>query len=343
MSKRPGVDSSPPNLAAALQRSFAQILRRAVAELDALGEDPVGAVHEFRKGVRRVRGLVVLARPWCESQRHEALRRSLQRAFRRTGGLRDGAVRIETLQRLGRPWNDGDEARQVLATLRSLVVSDGDQLRELTAAVEELLQAPAALRDALAAAGVTPDLEALERALARVLKRTRRAFDRACQCGADEAFHAWRKRVKDQRAVLDLIAGWGSTQNLAPSRPLSTLAKRLGALTDLILLRRALPDTAGAGRLARSLERRIVARKRRLLVWGAALHAAPPRRVAARLRGALQETWQAERRERVSPSVAASRESSLTPRPIAQRPVEAERSDVTQGPSWPHGLVPRTK
>ena len=138
------------------------------------------------------------------------------------------------------------------------------------------------------------DMDRLEVALARTNRRVRRAFRVARKIGGDEFFHEWRKRLKDWRAVMDVIDEWGHTSSINQRRELATMAQRFGVLTDLILLRRSVQAQSGEGAdgpLLRTIQRRIRVRERYLLQWGDRQHAADPSLVAARLRGALEATW----------------------------------------------------
>jgi hypothetical protein len=157
------------------------------------------------------------------------------------------------------------------------------------------------------------DMDGLEVALARANRRVRRAFMVARKIGSDEAFHEWRKRLKDWRAVMDVVDQWGQTGPINQRRELATMAQRFGVLTDLILLQRSVQAQSGQeadGPLLRTLHMRIRARERHLLQWGERHHAAGPKLVAARLRGALEATWCGpERRERPkASSVSGNRE-----------------------------------
>ena len=111
-----------PDPAAALSQAVAALIQRALRYADEVHNEgsPRGyviAVHEFRKALRRARGIVALARPVCEPERHLQVSALLREAFRSTGALRDSAVRLkllEELDRTGRLDPAGSSLRQSL-------------------------------------------------------------------------------------------------------------------------------------------------------------------------------------------------------------------------------------
>ena len=285
-----------PDPAAALSQAVATLLQRALRHADEVQQDvaprgAVTAVHEFRKALRRARGIVAFVRPICAPERHAHVSTLLRRAFRSTGALRDSAVRLTLLEKLhqaaaldplGPALHDALGSERPTPQRTALV---------LKAAARLATEALPVFQSALDAA---TDMDRLEVALARANRRVRRAFRLARKSGADEAFHEWRKRLKDWRAVHEVIEEWGDTGPMNQCRELATMTQRFGALTDLILLQRTVQAQAGEqadGPLLRTLQRRIRARKRYLLQWGERQHAAGPTLVAARLRGALEATW----------------------------------------------------
>jgi CHAD domain-containing protein len=94
-----------PDPAAALSQAVAALIHRAIRYVEEFNQDGtprayVTAVHEFRKALRRARGLVALARPVCESDRHAHVSALLREAFQSTGALRDSAGRMALLDEL---------------------------------------------------------------------------------------------------------------------------------------------------------------------------------------------------------------------------------------------------
>ena len=285
-----------PDPAAALSQAVATSVQRALrhareAQEDGLSRCDVTAVHEFRKALRRARGIVGFARPLCTPETYAQASALLRAAFRSTGALRDSAVGLKLLDGLY-----GFATLDPPGTALRDALSSGLPTHQLTALVLKAAAQMAAEALPVFQSGLdeTVVMDRLELALARSNRRVRRAFRHARASGGDEDFHEWRKRLKDWRAVNELIDAWSAGSPVNPRGELAMMAKRFGALTDLILLKHALQaQTGGAtdGPLLRTLERRISARKRHLLQWGERQHAVAPGLVAARLRGALEVIW----------------------------------------------------
>ena len=208
------VDQEPqPLLAEFLRAACLKELERALTLLSDIHGDRNGAVHESRKSVRRVRAWLRLG----DRHRRKALAPidAQLRLLRRTiGPLRDGASRIEALDRRWerRPRHGG--------------------------AWQRLLQG---LADLLSSLHGWP-LEGLSEVEAR--RGLRRSFRRACtgrrECagrtGAVQR-HSWRGRVRILLLQSQLLEKRGM---LPPAPELKRLAQSLGNENDLALVSRVL-------------------------------------------------------------------------------------------------------
>lgn len=165
--------------------------------IDALAEgQPVEAVHDARKTVKKLRAIVSLVDGTARHLR--PVKKSLRRVARRLSPLRDAHAIAETCRRLV-----GKSPTNLQPTLRAIARSLAararqlerdafhDELREDTR--RKLRRAKRALRrthldrvsDAAAAAGVK-----------RAYRRARRALREARASGNPVDFHQWRKEVK---------------------------------------------------------------------------------------------------------------------------------------------------
>ena len=300
-----------PDPATALNRAVAELIERALRYADDVHKDGssrgyVTAVHEFRKALRRARGIVALARPVCVPEGHLHVSVLLREAFRSTGALRDSAVRLKLLEELDRTATLDPVGSSLRESLQSDEPTPYRTADVLSVAAEAVAEALPLFQSAL---DPDMDMDYLEVALARANRRVRGAYRVARKIGGDEVFHEWRKRLKDWRAANDVINEWGNTGPLDQRRELAMMAQRFGVLTDLILLRQSVLAQGGKqadGPLLRTIQRRIRARERHLLQWGERQHAAGPKLVAARLRGALEATWSGpEMREQLKESHVA--------------------------------------
>jgi CHAD domain-containing protein len=242
--------------------------------------EPARSVHDFRKALRRARSIVALLRPALGTTAARGLTEELRDAFRRTNEIRDGDVLSATLADLA-----GDdpqlfvEAAEVAARLSASPKSSPPE-KVLREAIPILRKLPAALEVTLPREYSTAELE---RGLARGYLRAQRAWVEACKSRTDADFHEWRKRVKELRYQIEMLASTGSPSLKSREKPLGSLARELGEVTDQSLLCRqieALDETSGTGTPSRLLERgRGVVRERSdtLLAKGGAFFSDSPR------------------------------------------------------------------
>lgn len=259
------VDPEPqPLLAEFLRAACLKELEQALALLSDAQGDRNGAVHESRKSVRRVRAWLRLG------DRHR--RKTLApidaqlRLLRRTiGPLRDGASRIEALDRL-RKRRDMARMRGPLAAARKLLADALERRWERRprhgGAWQRLLQG---LADLLSSLHSWP-LEGLTETEAR--RGLRRSFRRACtgrrECagrtGAVQR-HSWRGRVRILLLQSQLLEKRGI---LPPAPELKRLAQSLGNENDLALVSRVL-GPLGVPPRVREAVRALVQKQRREL------------------------------------------------------------------------------
>ncbi len=216
--------------------AFYRILAAARRAARTAGEDPVAAVHEYRKCLRRARALVALLSPRLGKAGARGLKRHVQTAFRATNALRDADVLLATLRSVPTAAED-DLARHAIEVAFEL--EQGRTRREtsetMAVGLRSLVPLPAALEVTLDPAFSAHDLE---RGLARSRLRERRARERARQTRSDEDLHEWRKRVKELRYQIELLASTGSGEIKKREKALAELAQTLGGVTDLIVLAR---------------------------------------------------------------------------------------------------------
>jgi len=225
-------------LADALLGSFRNVVKSARGAARRAPEQPAEAVHEFRKSLRRADAVVALLRPALGKKASRGLTRRLRDVFRTTGAVRDAEILVAALAAM--PRSDEEEAgRRSLES--ELETRRAHALREAPAILEK---AVAGLPRVTAAFEVLldPDVGAheLESGLARSRRRERAALERARQSGASEDLHRWRKRIKELRYELELLASTGSPELEERERALADLARRLGSVTDAIALASAI-------------------------------------------------------------------------------------------------------
>ncbi len=263
-----------------LRRIAREELSSALSQLPAHGTAAPKGVHDIRKRVKKLRGLLRLVRPGFETFAVEnaALRETAQGL----SALRDATVRLATFDRLF------PEPPETLSQLRAHLAAEAAAPTALAASVD---QTRAALATILARAEQWTlqgkDRRILSTGLARTRTRARAALALAARDPGMEAMHEWRKRAKDH---------WYQARLLTPIWPevmtpiataLSDLTEDLGNHHDLFVLAdhvAALPgdDPAAQGAALVSLHA-MVARQDiedRAFPEGARLFAGAPREMA---------------------------------------------------------------
>ncbi len=208
--------SDDPSLTAALHRIAGSELSRALAAVPDQGATPPASIHDIRKRIKKIRGLLRLLRPGLGDYQGENA--ALRDAAQSLSGLRDSAVR--------------------LATLDTLFPMLPDALAPLRLALAEELPADTSMPDAVAHTRTRlleiqqrvlhwqvrgKDRHVLAEGLARTRKRAQVALDRAMRDPSLEAMHDWRKRAKDH---------WYQSRLFTPVWP-EIIAPQATAASDL--------------------------------------------------------------------------------------------------------------
>jgi CHAD domain-containing protein len=226
---------------AATARCAVEQLDQAIADLsEGITEDPVEAVHDARKSIKKERSLLRLARGAMTPEQRRAENAALREAAHGLSGSRDAAVMTTTLDQLSDrfvgqvPATTFDRIRDELRDGH-----DDDRAQIVGSALNErAVQELGAVRVRVDDWTVTEDgWKAVESGLMVGYKRGRKAFRRAHRGASDEDLHQWRKRVKDlwyHARLLAPICG-PAIQGLA--KDAHRLADLLGDDHDLALLR----------------------------------------------------------------------------------------------------------
>ena len=254
-----------------------EIRRIAVEEIDAAAallanasNDRQRAVHQARKRLKRLRGLVKLVRVAdpafhaAENARYRDLARSL-------APLRDADTLVETADRF-LTKSRKKEAAAHFHTVRGHLVA---RRARIIAAHHDtdfraILAAFAKAREPMA--GFT--LPALQEEAAHLLleggddmlRRARKALKRARRRGEAEDFHDLRKAIKYHRMHLSLFEEL-RPESSARRRSADLLGEKLGELNDIDVLRAALAEEEGgiAGpEPLRAVLKRLAAREKAL-------------------------------------------------------------------------------
>lgn len=269
------------DLTAALHRIGRGELAPALARLSAGAPDAAG-VHDIRKRIKKLRGLLRLVRPGFPGARDEIA--ELRIAAQGLAPVRDAEVALATAGKLGAA---ADGPLSAWLADRIEAARAGADMPAALAGARGVLDAMQARLPGWQVRG--RDGAVLARALERTLARGAIALDAARHGSAAEALHDWRKRVKDlwyQTRLLSPV--W--PEGLAPWRDTAdALGERLGDHNDLAVLAALLetaPDAAAAEAAAirAAAQRRAAEIAADAFATGARLHAAPPGTVADLMR-----------------------------------------------------------
>lgn len=209
------------------------------------------AIHEARKGFKKVRAVLRLVRKSIGEGEYHKNNRLFRNLGRRLSGVRDAAVLVETVEGLRDHFTDQLYARAFEGVCKELVarheaaLARAEEEEDVTVVVETLR----GVRERMNGLELHEDRwEALAGGLRRIYKRGYRDFARASDEPTDERLHDWRKRVKYLWHSLEVLHPlWPSVlEPLAES--VHDLANVLGEDHDLAVLQTTLlqdPDAFG--------------------------------------------------------------------------------------------------
>jgi CHAD domain-containing protein len=219
-------DTPSAGLRRSAQDELDDAMRQLTEELDA---DPVVAVHEARKSVKKLRALLRLARRELGEETYARENAALRDAGRRLSDTRDADVMLQTFDGLA----DRAVGHLPQTTLTRIRAALGGRrrragpatLRRLAGVVAQEL---AAARDRSEDWHLErDDWRLVARGLVRAYSRGATALPRSGSTPAVEELHDWRKRVKDL---------WYHTRLLKPIWPgvLEATAEEAHRLSELL-------------------------------------------------------------------------------------------------------------
>jgi CHAD domain-containing protein len=289
-------------IATGVRRIVQAELARAIDELEGRRSGDTGtAVHEARKHVKKSRAAIRLVREDLGAELRRDENAALRDAQGRLSGARDAEVLVETLARLEES-SDGRVPAAAAAALRDALRKRRDAARRQghDQRAEAITELQAVRRRVESWPLDDESFAAAAQGLRRTYRDGRRAQDAATATDDPEAWHEWRKRVKDL---------WYAARILRPGAPLELgavvdeadgLAELLGDHNDLAVLRVAVDEHAGAttdhqaAQLRGVIDDAATALRRRAVPLGLRLYAEPPKRFVARV-AAYMESRAAQR------------------------------------------------
>ena len=256
------------------------------------------AVHETRKGLKRLRTGMRLTREAIGKQTYLEENAAYREAGGRLAAGRDAQVLLETLDALR--WRFPAELpTPATATLRSQL--EADRERAAAAAREDEAGVVAVLADLEAAIARTPawtfereGFDALAPGLRRIYRRGRKRMRIACEDPGADNLHEWRKRVKDLWHAAQLVGAARPKRLDRVSRHAHDVADLLGDNHDLSVLReyveahpRCFCDEGAMEALLEVIDHRAGALRDEALSSGRRLYEPSPKRFV----GAIERGW----------------------------------------------------
>jgi CHAD domain-containing protein len=169
-----------------LKSVLLRLARQAQGDIEELGQDPAGRIHDLRTGMKKYRALLRLAGCAMKKPMRGAMRDRAAWIKDAMAGARDEHVVHGAIHRVL-----GEDAVARLGVRPPRIESGSHAPEPLHLAAAELV----ALTEALDVS--TLDESNFKKAWRRTRRRARKAMKAAAKTGAAGDFHAWRKRAKE--------------------------------------------------------------------------------------------------------------------------------------------------
>lgn len=271
-----------------LRRCAREQLDRAIDELSTrVNDDPVEAIHEARKSLKKARSLLRLGRGALDPDERRRDNAALRNAGRELSAARDAEVMLEATDELAERFA-GRVPHATFETIRRhLAAERGEFDPGLTGQVAEELKAVRSRIDEWPSRKT--GWKALEPGLERSYARGRVAFDKARSKPTVGNLHEWRKRTKDLWYHLRLLKPFAPGIVGGAAKEADKLSKLLGDDHDLAVLHAALERGAGDLKVDVDAVLALIDHRREQLqaeafVLGERLYAERPKAFVARMR-----------------------------------------------------------
>ena len=224
---------------------MSEALRRvAFAELDlahgslSTPPDRQSGVHSARKCLKRLRSLLLLARPGMPEPAFTTLTERLGTIARGLAAARDAQALIDAIDKLDRETPSGP-GQGPIHSLRAWLQKRrhaAEQNLERSAA-SDAMRGLLELRPAFAGLAVYPDdFRSLADGLRCCYRSTRKSFQHAFATDRDEDLHEWRKGVQHHWRQMQLLAPCWPSELTARVEAARSLSQLLGDDHDISML-----------------------------------------------------------------------------------------------------------
>lgn len=252
-------------------------------------------IHGARKQMKAARATLRLLRPRLPARTFQRENHLLRDAGRAIGAARDNRV---LQRRLGEVLDGSGSPPPQTVERFAGQLRQRAQAARADALREGMRRSAAHLEEALSNSASWPSLprgwKEVRRALRHSYRLGRRIGKGNARHATAESLHEWRKRSKDLRSQLEVIAPLHRASLEKMAHRLHALTDELGEEHDLAVLRQRLQGTRSGvkGSARDQLETRIAQRRtkarRKALKVGKKVYAQRPARFAARLRNYLR-------------------------------------------------------
>jgi len=233
---------------AGVRRIGAERLQRALSRLDK-NRDPLGAVHDVRKDIKKVRALLRLIRPCLPQKIFRREARILRNDAALLAGVRDARVKLQTFQDITKHFEhqlDEHAFPKIHRALETYCDREGKLFLE-NDSVAKVLVCLRKIEGHVEEWRVDEhEWEAIEPGLLSSYRRGRQEHQLVQDKPTPANFHNWRKRVKDLGYQLRLVRGaW--PEIIRPTIDVvNELGEHLGDDHDAAVLQEALYDDVDA-------------------------------------------------------------------------------------------------
>ena len=263
---------------------------------DGHADDPVEAVHDARKRLKKTRSALRLARPAMRGGEYRTENRLLRDRGRALSGARDADVMVETVDALAERFA-GQAPAALFDAVRVRLAERAAAVRE--GAEDDVVRQAAELGTLAARVDEWPlersSADTLVRGLERSYARGRDAFERAERRPTTTNLHELRKRVKDLWYQERLLGDAWPGMMKANARESKALSRLLGDDHDLAVLEAVLADeevtrdvAADVGELLELIAHRRDELLAEILALGRRVYAEPPKAFRRRMRRYLR-------------------------------------------------------
>jgi CHAD domain-containing protein len=218
----------------AIERVFAEEINGAVGQL-VRSKNRGQAVHEARKSLKKIRGLLSLVEP-CLGSVYKTEDRCFRDAGRLLSDLRDRAVIVQVFDRVAAQRSElPAAARAAIRHNLERSASAAPPEKEVSSQVVSLLKQASLRAESWPLQDL--DLDTLASSMTTVYRRSRRAWKHAQELETSESLHNFRKEVKQHWYQLRLFDNFGDANMKTRLADLNHLSTQLGDQHDLIVLR----------------------------------------------------------------------------------------------------------